>query len=180
MRNLAEPLNEGQHNLIFIEQGRNAFFVNVILNGLIAYLLLGGSHDVPLWAPPAGGDSMSLDIVLTSILLCALMCLITTPILNGQLKAGKHPALSAAQRPSGGPGKRSVWFRALLLAVLGVTLAAAPLLFLLSALGIDSMPGNSYVILKALWAGVLAACIGPWIAWWALVKFESEPSTVAG
>lgn len=159
--------SELQH-YFWTEQCRTPAIINIAINGVIAWFLFGAHSRIPLWGGADVEVAFAPDILITSILLPLLICLITTPLIRTQVDKGKVANMPKELQPRNGPGKRPLIVRAVLLGVAGIAVAALPLIAILSIAGIDALGPWSLIALKAVWAGVLAAMVSPWIAWWAI------------
>ncbi len=167
-------LPEALQRYFWIDQFRTPFIINVVLNGLIAWFLFASLVSIPLWGGEGAEASIAPDLLITAILLPLLICLITTPLIISQVGKGKVPAMPADLLPRKGPGRRPLIVRAVLLALVGITIGALPLIAGLSIVGVESLSPWQMIIMKALWAGVLAAMVSPWIAWWAVSDASNQ------
>ena len=147
-----------------VEQVLIAALINVVLNAVIAWLLFRDTESVALW----GEGGVGPDLLITGFLLPFAICLINSSLIPRQVEAGKVPAL-AQPLPAPGPIARAPRLvRAVALGATGVAVAAVPLTWLLGAIAPLSV--ESFVGIKGLWAGALAALVSPMVAWWALVR----------
>ena len=155
--------NEHRRYLLVNQMAVPAIF-NVVLNGLLAWLILRHNAFLTLWGEGAVGP----DLLLTAFLLSFLSCLIVTKLINREITHGKVSRLASDQISDSGWHTRSALARASLLGLAGVLLAAAPAVAALSWAGAEPMTVPWFVGFKAVWCGLLAAAISPLIAWWAL------------
>ncbi|MBT4865289.1 MAG: hypothetical protein HON53_09245 [Planctomycetaceae bacterium] len=161
-----------QRRFLILEQGIGTGLINVVLNGVIALLLFHSVETVPLWGPL----SIAGDTLATTFLLPLLLCLIATPLARRKVTSGTIPPLTR--------NRREHWLfrrlpeRARLRAVvLGVicTLIVGPLaLIALSWLKVTSLPFWDFIVFKALFAGGLAALLGPVVGLWAIVRYSDD------
>ena len=165
-------LSDRHRHFFLMDQFVYAFGINVVINGVIAWLILRAHDTIPLW----GDAAIAPDLLATGVLLPFLMCQIVSRVIVRQVASGKLPALDAAQVPARGLHRRSVHVRALVLAVFATICASAPLVVLLELASAQSVPVDAFVGFKAVWAGGLAAMISPPMAWWALAS-ASQPAT---
>jgi len=149
--------------------------VNIVLNALIAWLSFRPLAAVPMW----GQQSIFGDLVGTCIVLPTLNCLIVTQIVRMHIRRGRIGALDWSG-PAGGLLQRfprNPLLRGLaggvLTAIVFVPLIGGPLV----ASGIDGMQLLHFVVFKASYAAVMAACVQPFIALWALMAGAAGEAT---
>jgi hypothetical protein len=63
-----------QRRFVLLDNGVGAFVVNLMINGVIAWLLFCKATRVPMW----GQSSIAGDTIATAFLLPAITCLIVT------------------------------------------------------------------------------------------------------
>ena len=157
---LAQP----HRHLLRVEQCFGAGVVNVVINAAFAWLLMRSLVEIPLW----GEVSMGGDLLATGFILPFATCMIVSRIIRGQVKSGKLPPLTSTQIGASGLHQKSILSRGLIMGVLGLIFAAAPLVALLSLADAQPVALLSFVGFKAIWAGLFAMVVSPFIAWWAL------------
>jgi hypothetical protein len=165
---------ELRHYLI-TEHAIGAAVVNFVLNAGIAWLLLGHLEFVPMW----GQESIVGDTVGTIFILTALTCLITTRIVRWHVRTGKAPegALPAGSWELVRKLPPGIGMRALVSAA-AVTAVVAPIAVgLLLASGLDGIALRPFLVFKATFAALLAACIQPAVALRALM--DRDPVELA-
>jgi hypothetical protein len=144
------------------DQGIGAAVFNLVINGVLAYLMFRSLAAVPLW----GAQSIAGDTIGTGFFLPFMTCLIVTPLTWRQVRRGAlpapawtridHPMLARLpQRPA---------TRGALLGLLGAALAAPPALFGLAVMGVAELDFWSFVAFKSVFAAILAAIVSPVIA----------------
>jgi diamine N-acetyltransferase len=162
------------------EHAAVAFGVNVVLNAAIGWAMFRGAAVVPRW----GESSIAGDTLGTSFFLPAITCLIVTPLVRGAARRGAAPPLAGALPGWLRPFGRALPLRALALGLVCVPLAGGVAVALLHALGIESLAFAPFLGWKALYAGVLGACVQPAIAWLALAdappRLAAAPLAPAG
>ncbi len=129
------------------------FVANAIINGALAWWLLGHHEQLHAWSDPAYGP----DLILTGFLLSAIVAAI---VIQTHRRKARRGDLTAA--PLGSPiledaTRRSVVANALLAG--GVGAAASGLLAIACTGFVGSLGALDYTALKALWTGMLAATI---------------------
>ena len=159
-------LSDAHRRFFMMDQFVVAFFVNVVINGVIAWLILREHAAIPLW----GDASMGPDLLATGVLLPFLLCEIVSRVIARQVESGKLAPLEAQQIPERGLHRRSVHVRALVLFAFGTACFSAPLVVLLDLADAQPVGMGAFVAFKAVWAGLLAAMISPPTAWWALAS----------
>ena len=157
---------------LVLHQGIVPSGFNLVLNGLIAWLLFRSASSIPLW----GESGMGIDLLATAFLLPFLTCLIVSWLVGGQVRAGKLSPLPERQVPQVGWSHRPVLTRGLLLGAGGVLLGAIPLLVALSLGNAQPFDVGSFIGFKAAWAALLAAVATPLVGWWALAHASREPA----
>lgn len=162
-------LSDRHRSFLIIEQSVFAGIINVVLNGVIAWLLMRSLTEIPLW----GETSMGVDLLATGFILPFATCLIVSRLTRSQVESGKLPALERSQIRPLGFHRRSSLVRAIVMGVLGVIFASAPLVVLLDLAQAAPVPLLSFVAFKAIWAGLFAMIVSPIIAWWALAAASS-------
>jgi hypothetical protein len=157
-------LSAEQRRFLWLDQAVVAFVINVLLNGAIGWAMFRGVATIPLWgASSIGGDTLG-----TSFFLPAITCLIVTPLVRGRVRKGAAPAFDGALAGWLRPFQRSLPLRAAALGLVCIPIAGGAGVALLSALGVSSLDFAPFLGWKALYAGVLAACVQPAIALLAL------------
>lgn len=144
------------------DQGIGAAVFNLLINGVIAYLMFRSLAAVPLW----GAQGIAGDTIGTGFFLPFMTCLIVTPLTWRQVRRGALPAPSwtrvdhpmLARLPSR-PAARGA-----LLGLLGAVIAAPPAVLGLVVMGVDELDLWSFVAFKAIFSAILAAMVSPVIA----------------
>jgi len=162
-------LSDRHRSFLIIEQSIFAGLINVVINGVIAWLLMRSQTEIPRW----GETGMGVDLLATGFILPFATCMIVSRLTRGQVESGKLPPLEQSQIRPLGFHRRSSLVRAILMGVIGVVFASAPLVVLLDLAQAAPVPFLSYVAFKAIWAGLFAMVVSPIIAWWALSAASS-------
>lgn len=163
-------LSDRHRSFLIIEQSFFAGLINLVINGVIAWLLMRSLTEIPLW----GETSMGVDLLATGFLLPFFTCMVVSKLTRGQVQNGKLPALEPSQIRPVGFHRRSSLFRAILVGVIGVIFASGPLVALLDLAQAAPVPLMSFITFKAIWAGLFAMVVSPIIAWWALSAASSD------
>ncbi len=159
-------LSQEHRRFLLIEQCAIPTMINLLVNGLIAWLMNFSIENVPIW----GGSSVSLDLLATSFLLPFILCLAVSPSIKKKVKSGKLSPLYANQFPIFHWYKRSTLLRGLFLGAMGVIFAGIPIVWTLSLGQAQPFPVMSFVVFKAFWAAAIAFIITPIVGWWALAN----------
>lgn len=159
-------LSQEHRRFLLVEQCAIPTAINLVVNGLIAWLLNRSVATVPIW----GGGSVSLDLLATSFLLPFIVCLAVSPGVTKKVKSGNLSPLTASQLPIFHWYKRSPWLRAIFIGMLGVVFAGVPVVWILSIAQALPIPMMSFVVFKAFWAAAIASLITPIVGWWALAS----------
>ena len=159
-------LSDRHRRFLLIEQIAVPTVINLVINGLIAWAVFRSAAAIPLW----GESSVGIDLLVTGFLLPFLTCVIISSGVVRQVRSGKVPPLPSSQFPLSRWFERSSSMRGLLLGAAGVLLGAAPIVWALSIGKAQPFPVPSFVVFKAVWAGMLALAVTPFIGWWALAS----------
>jgi len=143
---------------------------NLVLNGLIAWVLFRSSSAIPLW----GESSIGVDLMATAFLLPFLTCVIVSALVARQVESGKVPRLPSDQYPHSGWFRRSSYVRGLFLGLTGILFAAIPVVWALDLGRAQPFSVASFVAFKAVWAAMLALVVTPFVGWWALANASYE------
>ena len=162
-----EAIGQRHRRWLLVEQTLVPSLLNVGLNAGIAWLVFRKHDTLFLW----GESSVGSDVLITGFLLPFLICLINSSVIRRQVRSGKVPALGPGARPLR-MARFSSLRRSLVLAVGGVVMGSLPLVGVIGL--VEPLSLSSFVGLKAVWAGVLAAVVSPVVAWWALVASSDE------
>jgi hypothetical protein len=159
-------LSDRHRRFLLIEQGVIPTVFNLVLNGFIAWGLFRSAAAVPLW----GESSVGVDLLATGFLLPFLTCVIVSPLVTRHVRSGKVPPLPLGQLPHSHWFQRSSSTRGVFLGAAGVLFGAAPIVWALSLGQAQPFLVLSFVVFKAVWAGMLALVVTPVIGWWALAS----------
>ncbi len=164
-----DSLTPAQRRFLFLDNGVGPFVANLLINGVIAWLLFRNATQVPLW----GQSSIAGDTIATSFLLPAITCLIVTPIARGRVRSGQlPPVVDAFWRWI----PRNMAWRAVLVGLICL-LALTPLTLLaFGALGIGELTPWHFIYFKAIFAAIEGALVTPFLALWAI---SEAPATFA-
>jgi len=157
-------LSAEHRKFLIVDQGLVPTAFNLVLNGLIAWLIFRSATSVPLW----GESSIGVDLLATAFLLPFLTCVIVSRLVTGQVRSGKLSPLPQLQVPLAGWSLRPAAARGLILGAGGVLLGAAPLVAALSIGNSQPFDVGAFIGFKAVWAAMLAAVATPVVGWWAL------------
>ncbi len=165
--------SERHRQFFLIEQCAVPALFNVVLNALIAWALFRSVAAVPLW----GDASVGVDLLATGFILPFLTCLIVSAIVGRQVRSGKLPRLPSDQLSLSRWAERSPALRGLFLGSVGVVLGAVPIVWALSLGQAQPIPLQSFIVFKAVWAGMLALLVTPVVGWWALANASRAQTT---
>ncbi|MEY4581067.1 MAG: hypothetical protein RL701_5770 [Pseudomonadota bacterium] len=150
-------LSETQRKYLIQDHVIAGSVINALLNAGLAWLGFRHHADVPM----TGDPGIIRDTIATMVLLPLFTCVIVTPLVRKSLAAGKVEAL---YKPS--PERSmllwlpsSSFLRGLTLALASLALCGAPILGIFLLAGVDAMSVGGYVLIKAIYAGVLAAIV---------------------
>ena len=164
------PLNFlSQHKkFIFVDQSLMPGVFNLIINGLICWLLFRSIDTLSLW----GEHSFGPDLLITALLLPALTCAIVSPLIARQVASGKVLPLDRSYLDENGVGSKPLIVRVVIIGIAGVVFAGFPFVGLLNVIQPQAeavtMASTHYIVFKAIWAALTAMIVSPVIAWWAL------------
>jgi hypothetical protein len=156
-------MSHDHRRYLIVEQGVGAAIFNFLLNGLIAWGYFRHLNVVPLW----GAASIAGDTMITGILLPLLTSVISTVLVQREVRGGRVRPLADAH-PAVAWMPRSAFVRGLVLAA-AVSLTLVPAtLALLDAGGVSGMPFWWFILFKAGWAALAAVLVSPVVALWAI------------
>ena len=167
MSALSVPLSSAHKRFLLLEQGVGSVIINLVINAVIAFVLFRGASTVPLW----GQQSIAGDTIGTTFFLPLITCLIATPLVRRQVRAGRVAPLAGT--PMGlqrMPGQ--TFWRGCVLGVISTLLVAPPAIGVLAALGVTEQVFWGFVVFKAVFAAALGAVVTPLIALWAIADGE--------
>ena len=148
------------------------FIVNLLINGVIAWLLFRKATHVPMW----GQSGIAGDTIATAFLLPAITCLIVTPLARGRVRTGRMAALDDA---SWRWVPRNMVWRALLMGLICMLVLAPLTLFLLGAVGVRELSPWHFIHFKATFAAVEGALVTPFLALWAISDAPAGSAVVS-
>lgn len=166
-------LSEAQRKFLIHDQVIGGGVINGLLNALLGWLSFRHHDRVPMHGDP----SIVADTIATAVLLPLIACLIVTPLVRKAIKAGKVEPLRARSIVLWLP--RLSFLRGLVLGLLTLATLAPLMLGLYLLFGVETLSVTSFVIIKALYAGVMAALISPVIALYVLSTHAPAPANVA-
>jgi hypothetical protein len=166
-------LSSGQQRFLLQHQLLLPAAFNLALNALAGWLVFRHVQPLPLFPafalpdlllPNFAGDTFGMFFVLPFA-----TCLVATPMVRRAVRDGKVDplALPLAAHPLLRALPKVTWRRAMLFGLAG-TAGALPVVGVLLALGLKSLPLDLAVTLKSVFAAVLAALVTPPIALYAL------------
>jgi hypothetical protein len=151
------------HRRFLLEQGVGSVVVNLLINGVIAFLMFRGSASVPLW----GQQSIAGDTIGTTFFLPLFTSLMVTPLSRRRMRAGDLSPIVGA--PLGLQWLPEHTLRRGIALGVFTAIAVAPLsLAVLALLGVAEQSFWGFVAFKAVFAAALGAVVTPLIALWAI------------
>ena len=156
-----ESLTPAQRRFVLLDNGVGACVVNLLINGVIAWLLFRKATHVPMW----GQNSIAGDTIATAFLLPAITCLIVTPLARRRVRTCRVAAVADASRrwiPH-----NMVW-RALMVGLICLLVLTPLTLFVLVTLGVGELSPWHFAYFKATFAAVEGALVTPFLALWAI------------
>lgn len=139
------------------KQAWHNFAVNLVLNGLIAWMLLRGRPAFGAWGEHGYGP----DMMATGFILAALVGVIVIKIHRAKRLKGEFENLpDAALGVLASVARRGDWGNALLFGLAGALLSAG-FVGMLMLLPLPPFEPQTYAVVKGVWAGVLAALVVP-------------------
>ena len=168
-------LSPEHRSFLIVHQGVVPTLFNLVLNGVIAWLLFRSAASVPLW----GESGMGIDLLATAFLLPFLTCVIVSRLIGRQVRSGKLTPLPIEQIPRAGWSHRSVLARGAVLGAGGLLLGAGPLVVALTLGEARPFEVGAFIGFKAVWAALLAAVATPLVGWWALSRASLDGAATA-
>lgn len=138
-------------------QSRLNFAINLVLNGVIAWLLVKDKPALTPW----GEHGYGADLVITGFLLAALVAVFTIKVHRAKLARGEHePVPSAALGALARVATGSDWGNSALFGLAGALIAAGTVAMLM-LLPLPPFSPLAYAAFKGVWCGILAALVMP-------------------
>ena len=131
------------------------FVINVVINAAIAYATLGGLDEIDAW----GDHGFGKDLILTAFLLSAILSGVFIATHRRKRRSGEISVTGTEGKSLAWLLPFSPWLSAPWIGLLATAVSVPPVLGVLAVLNIDTLTPPTYIVIKALWAGVLAAVI---------------------
>lgn len=129
------------------------FVFNLIINGGLAWWLLGKASLLTPWQDPAYGP----DLVITGFLLCAIVAAIVMEINRRGALRGEAAPVPARWASRATASDTNRWGICLAAGLLGAAVSAIAVIACGAWVGALTVP--AYAIFKGVWAGLLAAVV---------------------
>lgn len=150
-------------------------FVNLAINGVLAWLSVRGHHAVPVWGLPGiGKTNVVTDTLGTFFFLPFMTCAFCTTAVWAEMRAGRLAPLDAISVP-----RRLRHGRLRRGAVLGVATVAvlSPIAVVVLAVGhFGTVDSTQFVLYKMILAVLLGAVVTPAIALLAMAETSARES----
>lgn len=145
--------------------------LNFAISWCLAWALYRGTAVIPLW----GAESVSSDILGTSLVLPWVTCVINSAVLKRRARLGRVPrvGVDVTRSPWRLAPKSAVW-RGLVLALLCLIFVALPTLGILDFSGLTHFELRACLALNASYAALLTALSSPVVAVLAAAQFSRE------
>ena len=156
-------MSPAHKRFLLLEEGLGSVVVNLLLNGVLAYLTFRGAATVPLW----GQQSIAADTIGTTFFLPLFTCLIVTRLARNQVRSGRFTPLDGTPLGLAWLPAHAFW-RGAVLGAISAAVVAPPALILLTLCGVTEQTLWGFVIFKASFAAALGAVVTPLIALWAI------------
>ena len=151
---------------LMVEQSFKPALINLILNGLIAWVVFRSAVRMTFWSESAIGT----DLLLTAFLLPFIVAMVNLRVVANKARKGELVWFNELSFTNSGLSRRSILFLSVILGCVGVIVFAGPALLVLPWFWPEPLQLWDYVVFKSVWAAVLAALICPIIAVWALQR----------
>lgn len=139
------------------EHALKSFVINLVINGLLTWLLLRGKPAFDAW----GEHGYGVDMLLTGFFLSALITVFIIKLNRAQIANGKHEALAQSELGTiARLAPRNDWLSSLVFGVAG-TLFALTTVGVMELLPLPPFEALGYAVFKGVWSGVLAALLVP-------------------
>jgi hypothetical protein len=162
-------LTPSQRRYLLVDNCVGSFIANLLINGIIAWLLYRNATHVPLW----GQSSIAGDTIATAFLLPAITCLIVTPLARGRVRSGQ---VAAAADALWRWIPRNMIVRAVIIGLAGLIVTAPLALSAFGVLGVGALSPWHFVYYKATFAALEGALVTPFLALWAI---SEQPARLA-
>ncbi|MGO9062036.1 MAG: hypothetical protein ACLQU2_32400 [Candidatus Binataceae bacterium] len=156
---------------LLVDNGVGPLITNLVINGMIAWLIYRNATHVPLW----GQSSIAGDTIATSFLLPLITCLIVTPMARGKVRAGHVPQL--VRKVSWNWLPHNAALRGVVIGI-ACLLVLTPLTLLgFRLLGIYALKPWHFVYFKSTFAAFEGLLVTPLLALWAISDISRAPGT---
>lgn len=155
---------------LWLEQGLIPVVINFFINGFIIWLIFHSMDFVPLW----GHTSIGVDILLTAFILPCVITIIASVVISKQVELNMVPPVQSDYPLWAVLRQWSAVKLGIILGVCCVVFCGIPMVWILSAGQVQSIPLNDFIIFKSSWAALLALLVAPAVGWLALVKASIE------
>jgi hypothetical protein len=161
---------------LIVDLGIIPAVVNFLVNGAIAWIAFQSSAVVPFW----GIQSISSDILGTTLLLPLITCLIITPLARRELHRKRFPAIELPRQLHQALSRipDNTIIRAFVVGILSLIIFGPISLFILSSLEILQLSFWQFVVFKAIFASGLGIIVTPLIGLWVLGDSRANSNTV--
>jgi hypothetical protein len=158
-------LSRAHRRFLLVEHGASAAAINFAVSGGLAWIESSAGTSVPLW----GWSSAAVDTLATAFVLPIMTCILVSRIAQRQVAQNKVSPLARVQGPFGNGAHYSRVRWGVQLGAMAVFFFAAPVLFILTSLGVSSFAPWHFVIFEGVFGAVLGIALTPLIVWRAIV-----------
>ena len=138
--------------------------LNLLANGLIAWLVFRQAERIAFWTHSA----IAPDLVLTALLLPFIISMINSRVVFNKVVAGELARIASVDSDGQGWHLRSILFRSTFLGLVCVVLYAIPTVLVLPMVWDEPLRLWQFVLFKSVWAAILAIVVCPMVALWAV------------
>ena len=161
-------ISREHRRFLIVDQAIGPIVVNILLNGVIAWLTFRSVRSVPLW----GQSSIAADTFGTALILPIITSLIVGAVVRHQVRRGRLAPLAAT---SSSPWvRRASWQCGVALGAAAMVVVAAPVVAWFALDGPIEMELWRFVWFKAAFAAGLGLLVTPLLGWWALARASNE------
>ena len=139
------------------KEANKNFIINLILNGVIAYLIFKGRSSIPIQGKDGFGVDLFATVVLLSLMLSYIVIAIyrkDDSVTRSEFKVPHYHQL-ALWLPS------RLWLAALLISVMATVTVFPATLAAFLLVDVHTLSPIHYAVFKAFWTGILAYALTP-------------------
>lgn len=150
-----------QSRYIIVTQSLVPMLLNIGCNALVSWALWRNHSQLTLWGEGSFVGGFAFDLLLTAFLITFITSFFVTSATRKKIERGELPLIPREQTRERGFERYPTVIRGVWIGMLAVLFGALPLIAFIHLELVTPTTVNSFVFLKAIWAGVVAAVVSP-------------------